>query len=244
MRKYGGVATSSRIFDGYQCESYKDEKGKLRVASSNILNPSNTLDISWLPAAAEKYNISSNIQDYVITEVPIVTVDVPNRNLDCFPFDEVSSFNPRLGKFVYKSFVGKPTYKEHDNRDHTKARGVHLDAQLQPVAGGGHKIIVLLAWDKTKDKELVDAIVKGKRTGYSMGAMVSYTKCSYPKCGATSGNGKIPCTHHNYGKGKGRIINGYLIYEICMDIDYFETSSVADPADHTAHSSWMKPWSS
>lgn len=241
MIKYSNAVHSSRIFEGHKCETFRDGKGNLKVASSDIISPSNTLDISWLPAAAEKYRISSDIRDYVVTEVPIVTVDVPNRNLDCFPFQEVSSFNAKTGTFVYKSFIGKPTYKEHDNRDITKARGIHLDAQLQK-SGSTNKIYVLLAWDRTKDKELVDEILAGRRTGYSMGAMVSYTMCSYPGCGATSPNGRIACTHMNNGKGKGRVVNGHLVYEICHDIEYFETSNVADPADHTAHHSWMKPW--
>lgn len=72
-----------------------------------------TIDYSWLRGAAETYRISPDIHDYLLTEVPIVTVTIPNRNLHCFPYDEVTYFDPRFGKFVYQTFIGKPTYADH-----------------------------------------------------------------------------------------------------------------------------------
>jgi hypothetical protein len=72
-----------------------------------------TIDYSWLKGASETYQISANIEDYIIQEVPIVTVDFPNRNLHSFSFDEVSYFDPRFGQFVYRTFIGKPTYVDH-----------------------------------------------------------------------------------------------------------------------------------
>ena len=50
------------------------------------------VDFSWLPAAAETYNISADPNDLVICDVPLVTVDVPNRNCQAFPYEEVSYF--------------------------------------------------------------------------------------------------------------------------------------------------------
>jgi len=72
-----------------------------------------TIDYSWLKGASETYQISSDINDFVITEVPIVTIGYPNRNLHCFPFSEASYFDPRFGTFVYKTFVGKPAFADH-----------------------------------------------------------------------------------------------------------------------------------
>ncbi len=168
MLKIGTTVPSARIFEGHKCETIRDPKtGKLRVASANILNKTASLDISWLPIAAEQYNISHDIRDYVINEIPIVAVDLPNRNMDAFPFDEVSSFNPEMGSLVYKTFIGKPTHKDHDNRDPRKARGVHFDAQLEKIGNTGlYKIVVLAGWDRTKDPETVRQIMNGKLDGF------------------------------------------------------------------------------
>jgi len=243
MIKLGDVTVSNRVFEGRRLEYTKDIRtGKVHVAGPDLFNKTRSIDISWLPIAAETYNISKDIRDYVITEIPIVTVDVPNRNLDAFPFEEVSSFNPELGRLVYATFIGKPTFRDHDNRDNRKARGVHFDASLERVANNLYKIVVLAGWDRTKDTELVNEILAGKRNAYSMGALVGYTMCSYPGCGETSTSGKIACVHHQSGRGRGKIINGHVIYENCRKVQFFENSSVSDPADHEAVSRWVTPW--
>lgn len=244
MIKIGNPVSSAHVFEGHRCTTYKEPNtGKLRMASADILNKTRSLDISWLPIAAEEYNISPDIHDYVINEIPIVAVDLPNRNMDAFPFDEVSSFNSELGRLVYATFIGKPTHRDHDNRDPRKARGVHFDAQLEKIGANGlYKITVLAGWDRTKDPELVKQILNGIRSGFSMGALVGYTQCSYPGCEATSTNGRIACNHMQYGKGKGRIINGHVIYERCYKVNFIETSSVEDAAQYDAIQRWKEPW--
>jgi len=242
MLKLGDASFDTRVFEGRSCQTSRDSSGKLRVASENILNKTKDLDVSWLPMAAEQYQISADIRDYIINEIPIVTVGCPNRNLDEFPYDEVTSFNPELGRLVYQTFIGKPTHMDHDNRDPRRAKGVHFDSSIQKTADGRYKIVVLAGWDRTKDRDLANSILRRDRTGFSMGALVSFTQCSYPGCDATSPNGKIACRHQEYGRGKGRILEGHLIYERCYRVNFIETSSVADPADHTAHDRWVKPW--
>jgi hypothetical protein len=244
MIKLGETTKAIRQFEGHKCEQFRDPKtGKLRIASNYIFNKAGHIDVSWLPLAAEKYNISADIRDYVINEIPIVTVDVPNRNLDAFPFEAVTAFNPEIGRIAYQTFIGKPTHRDHDNKDIRKARGVHFDASMEKLADGMYKIVVLAGWDRTKDAQLVSDMLSGRRTGFSMGAFVGHTECSFPGCKQTSPNGRIACSHQQYGKGKGQIVNGQLIYELCHNINYIETSSVGDPADHTAHHRWQSPWS-
>lgn len=243
MIKFGEALPAIRHFEGHKCEQFKDPTtGKLRLASNNIFNKSGNIDISWLPIAAEQYNISADIRDYVINEIPIVTVGVPNRNLDAFSFDAVTAWNPEMGRVAYQTFIGKPTHRDHDNKDIRKARGVHFDSQLQKKADGSYKIVVLAGWDRSKDSQLVSEILSGRRTGFSMGAFVGHTECSVPGCGETSTNGRIACSHQQHGKGKGSIIHNQLVYELCHNINYIETSSVADPADHEAHQRWQTPW--
>jgi hypothetical protein len=188
-----------------------------------------TIDYSWLKGASETYHISPDIRDYVIQEVPIVTVGFPNRNLHSFPFDEVSYFDPRFGQFVYKTFVGKPTFADHNNKNFVEAKGVHFDSSLRYVpAWDVWKIYVLLGYDRTKDTVLARQIEKGTRRSYSMGSWVSYFLNSIT--GQLS-NGSQPLKYP-----KGSVHNGVLSYDNCSGCEYFETSSVVGPADVTAES--------
>ncbi len=242
-----------------------DRTNKRFIIEGGVLKNSN-IDISWLPAAAETYDISADPDDYVLVDVPIVTVDIPNRNMQAFPFEEVSYFDPMHGRCIYKTFSGKPTHIDHQNRDPLKAKGVHFDSSLEYIpAYGLYKIRVLTGWDRTKDPYLVNQILKGERNGYSMGALVSAFCCSV--CGATDTNVN-PCRHMDprLGAQKGslwdmetdRVISAHevstmfsdpnmvtselveaaakyrLVYQKCSDVNYIETSSVADPADPAA----------
>jgi hypothetical protein len=97
------------------------ELAKDRLRKFEILDKKKTIakvngtniDYSWLKGASETYQISPDIKDYILSEVPIVSCDFPNRNLHSFPMSEVSYFDPRFGQFVYKTFTGKPTYADH-----------------------------------------------------------------------------------------------------------------------------------
>jgi len=210
-------------------ETFRWKESHVRVADSRVpiiesATSKHVLDISWLPAAADAYNISADPKDYVITEVPIVTVGVPNRNMDSFPYEEVSRWSHILGRLVYQTFKGKPTYMNHMNKDPRKAKGVNFDASLRKV-GNVWKIIVLSGFDRTKDRDLAEAVAKGTRDKFSMGAYVDYTKCSLHD----KRNGPPPakCCRHK----KGDTPNGQLRYDKCYGVNYIENSSVEDPAD-------------
>jgi len=244
------VAKSLASYEAFRGDHVK--ASKRLVIGGGILKNSN-IDISWLPAAAETYKISADPGDYVLVDVPIVTVAVPNRNMQEFPFEEVSYFDPMYGKQIYKTFIGKPTHVDHINQDPLKAKGVHFDASMEYIpAYGLYKIRVLTGWDRTKDPYLVDQILSGKRPGFSMGALVQAFVCSI--CSATDTN-VAPCRHmdQRLGVSKGMLwdinrdcrvqpgeVHGAaedsvrLIYQSCVGVNYIETSNVGDPADPTA----------
>jgi hypothetical protein len=103
--------------------------------------------------------------------------------------------------------------------------------------------VVLAGWDRTKDAKLADAILTGKRNGFSMGAFVDYTKCSHPDCAETSSTGHILCAHHRGGQLKGTVTSdGYLVYERCAGVNFIEMSAVGDPAQYDALQRWREPW--
>ncbi len=240
MLKRGEVVSSIRTVEAHRWEVSKDKK---RVASAGLSTGARQIEIDWLPAAAKQYHLSEDINDYVINEVPIVAIDLPNRNLDAFGFQEMTCFNPQQGRLTYKTFIGKPTHQEHDNTDITKAKGLHLDAQLQQGPNGLWHIVVLAAWDRTKDNKLATAILNKEKSGFSMGALVDFTRCSVPGCGETSSTGHIACSHHKNGQNKGGITeDGFLVYEDCMGCNFIEMSEVGDPAQYDAIQTWRNPW--
>lgn len=226
----GRTVSSGRVIEAFR---HKHDKGKqsLVLAGDSLIR--GNIDVSWLDAASETYAISGDPRDYVLVDIPIVTVDVPNRNLQAFPFEEVSYFDPLYGRMVYQTFNAKPCHQDHDNKDPLRAKGVIFDSSLEKVpAYGIWKIRILSGWDRTKDRNLVEAIVRKKRTGYSMGALVENFVCS--NCGQIDTNmKKCPCMA-KYG-GPGHVMpNGNLVYQQCVGANFIENSSVDDPADITA----------
>jgi hypothetical protein len=192
------------------------------------------VDVSWLQAAAESYHVSPDIRDYIIVPSPVVTSDIPNRNLQTFTMEELAYFDPLMGMMGYRTFVGKPTFVDHNNSDPTKAKGVNLDASMIHIPKYDvWKISVLSAFDRTKDADLCKGILKGERQAYSMGCLVAEFECSVCHHRAKKQNA-ADCEHMSLGKGN--IVNGKLIYEVCRGINFVENSNLSgnDPADITA----------
>jgi len=202
---------------------------KLKVASPTT---GKNLDVSWLKFCAPHYQISADINDYVFVEVPIVVADVPNRNMDDFPYDELITWRTANSRPAYSTFIGKPVHQDHDNLDDTKAKGVIFDATLVPFRDKYH-VKILKGFDRSKDARLAKLVQERNRIGHSMGALVERTECSIPTCQYIS-DGTSTCKHINGGAGKGTIytVNGkrHLAYEIMRDFYYIESSSVEDAA--------------
>jgi hypothetical protein len=200
--------------------------------------PSRYVDISWLKACAEVYKISPDIRDYVLSTVPLLTSDIPNRNMQGFGLPDLISFNPDAGRMAYQTFVGKPTHINHQNSILHEAKGVNLDVALIPVpAYNVAKVLVLSAFDRTKDPQLAREILTKQRNAYSMGAMAGHFLCSICK-GVLGPAVRRTCTCRGVDfmnlKTLGKLVNGKLQYLLAKDFIFFENSSVDQPADVTA----------
>lgn len=189
----------------------------------------------WLPHAASVYNISPNLQDYILVPIPAFNSEMPNTNGDSVSLPELLRFDPQQGQQAFKTFRGKPTYIEHDNQDYSKAAGVILDVFLRPIRGFGngryYKVVELLAYDRTKYPRLADSILAGENNAYSVGFYYSAYTCSI--CGRRVGKDTVmgPCEHTHLKKPTYRVPqNGRLAYRMCHNITGFETSSVVNPA--------------
>lgn len=216
--------------------------GNVVVASSlsEDVVQGHKLDVStWLRQAAPHYHISPDIRDHVIVPVVTIPADLPNRNGAAFPLNALMEFLPDEGMLAYQTFKGKPTYYEHKNTDITKAKGVIIDTFLRPMVGFGNgkqwKLVKLLSFDRTKDSQLCDRILKGDINTYSMGAYIRDTVCSV--CGLDVGEMKRgECSHIHYKRTipffKVRLPNGqfHLCHKVMYGIKGFECSSVESPA--------------
>ncbi len=182
----------------------------------------------WLHACSGPYHISPNFDDYVLIPVIIMPSDLPNRNKVAFPFIELYKFHPHLGQQAFATWRGKPTFYEHKNDDITKAYGVIADADLRQMKGyssGLCKVLLFLAYDRSKHPDIVNRIISKDLCTYSMGAYIGSFTCSY--CGLDVGR----C--HHIDPNNPRVmyeLNGKLVFRNVRDVEGFECSAVESPA--------------
>lgn len=206
---------------------------KFHIQATN--HPAVDLDLDWLPAASETYCISPNPADYVIVAMPIVTVDVPNRNLQSFSREEMAHFASDVGMLVFQTFNRKCCFEGHDNQDPRKAKGVIVDSSMVYLPKYDlWKIQLLTMWDRTKDSKLVQGILDRTKDGYSMGASVMKFSCSV--CGREDTMDARRCDHMKQ-MGSTWGAERRLSSQLCQGTCFFEASNVGKtPADPTAFS--------
>lgn len=178
----------------------------------------------WLPLAAEQYDVSKDLRDYVIVpNVPIILSDVPNTNGVAFSKEQLLKFNVKQGRVAFQTFKGKPCFVEHANHDHTKACGVILDCYVSRIGTHGSgliKVVELLAFDRNKNPEIAKGILERRRNCYSMGAYFD---------GFTMSDGS-PATQARLKEPLSVNARDELVYKMVQNIEGFETSSVENPA--------------
>lgn len=160
-----------------------------------------------------------------------------NDNFDTFPADELRK--------SWRTFIGKPVFVNHHNDDHTRMRGVIIDAALHedtaPDGTDDTWIEVLMEVDAKRFPKLARALIKREIERTSMGCDVITSECSY--CGNVSKTPEDYCVHVQRMKGQrlrrknpDGSIEDVLVHEICRGISFFENSLlVEDPADPTAY---------
>lgn len=197
----------------------------------------------WLPIASQAYDISSNIKDYVIAPVILMPTDIPNRNSVAFPLETLLGWNRQQKMPNYKTWVGAATHREH--AEYNVPKGIVFDTYMVPLNnahGNIHKVMALCGFCRQKDPTLANAILKGERKSYSMGAFVGQYECSV--CCAVSKPGKLntECGHVIRGRPKFHqtsqgVLPSYLIAR--QSILGFEVSSVGMPAWSSATNSMI-----
>ena len=142
-----------------------------------------------------------------------------NINGDFFSHEEL--------KRVYKTFIGKSVFVDHNNEQVSEARGIILDAVYNE---NGYFVELLEAIDKKAFPQLAQAIEKRYITDTSMGCRCGKTRCSI--CGNIARTEDDLCEHIlNY---KGLMYNGLPVFEDNYEVDFFEDSIVTEGADPDA----------
>lgn len=230
------IEKADYTWEGHKKTVDKGKHGENLLVTAGAYPGSNVIEVSWLKAASPIYQVSPNIEDYVFAEVPGCQANLPNRNLDAFPLDELLKFRPILGMQAYKSFTAKMCSYNHDNKDPRKAKGVCFDSYMQKINGQWH-VKVLAGFDRSKDPQLAKKILKNVATGYSMACLIESARCSLCK---NLAQGKVTCKHVAGGAGKGKIIDGQLVYEDLININFWELANVDDRADIDAKQEWVR----
>jgi len=228
--------------------SIEQQKSRLVLASGdNLVDPTREMLVEttkWLPAFAEQYNISADLRDYVMVPVVIMPSDLPNRNAQAFPYEELIKANVEVGRLAYQTWTAKPTFQDHQNSDHTKAKGIIFASVMRPIPrarGNLWKVICLCGYDRSTQPVLANQILTGERNSYSMGAWSEHFICSI--CGAVH-NAKQPgCDHINIKMPRlTKYDNGKLAYAQARNILGFEVSSVQTPAYFSATTNDIMTW--
>lgn len=214
--------------------------------SFNDIKSNSSFDVqSWLPFISPKYHISPNMSDYLVVPVIICPTDLPNRKNVAFPFKSLVDFNIRRAMPCYKTWKGMPVQIDHINTDVTKAAGVVLDTIIKPihgVEGNLHKVVALLALDKTKNYDLIQAIKSKRRKYYSMGAVIDTYECSI--CGMRSKLGKIDTDCGHVSRSSVNLVQTpqglKAAHYLAHGINGFEVSTVSFPAWASADSTDVK----
>ncbi len=208
-------------------------RNSTHMATASAQSGTDSIDISWLAGAAEVYNLSPDLRDYVIMPCVTIVTNLPNVNGDAMTSAELMKFDPNLGNYAYRSFVGKPTYLEHrENTVYQKAKGVILDAYMGVLPRYGRaKLVELLAYDRSKDPVLANRILTRQINTASMGVFFQSYRCSISN--RVYGAGELEGKFTQRGSptrvmeiaGKRRLAFRYL-----MELVGFETSAVEVPA--------------
>jgi len=193
----------------------------------------NILSKDVLKAVSKVYNISENINDYIFPVPRAVTADEPNNNGDNFRHDELIRFSPNHRCLVFQTFRNDPLHVEHAAEDPKTARGYIPDAHYVTSRDKDKHVLTIVAMDTTKDMPLAEGLLSGEIDTFSMGCICDQVRCSYSKCAHPIANSdRDLCDHLKWYKMS--TIDGELIYEDCLGVEYQELSVVGNPADPKA----------
>jgi hypothetical protein len=196
-----------------------------RVAFSNIgiIEEENAKELLAVSSNKEVLSFKYDPENFVYFRCRAITADVPNKNGDLFPDEEIIK--------SYKTFIGVGVYKDHDANSVNKAVGKILWADYIPE---GKYVELIGCIDKKLDPDLARRVQTGIIDSCSMGCVVKEAECSICHNVARNPNQLCRHMHPTYGIKGSLDANGNIVYEINRGIQFTELSLVTSPADNTA----------
>lgn len=147
-----------------------------------------------------------------------VTADVPNKNKDMFPLDEI--------KRAYTTFIGRNIFLDHNTKSVRNAVGKIIAAELREDEEGHTYVACLFKVDRELHPDIARKIENGIIDSVSMGSNVSKAICSI--CSNPASRESDFCIHQK----NPMLYAGY--YSINTGIEFTELSLVSVPADPEA----------
>jgi hypothetical protein len=190
----------------------------------------------WLPLAAEMYNISADLKDYILTPVVSMPSDLPNKNGQAFPFHQLSAWAPSHGMPRYKTWKAKGSFIEHDSDDYTRSNGIIFESLMFPIknsVGNIFKLVKLVGTDRSRNPVHANNILTKKSRHWSMGAYTEDYECSVCASLFTAGG----CEHVGDRVDVApefKVFDKQLAYWNTVNPIGFEISSVGKPAYSSA----------
>ena len=102
-----------------------------------------------------------------------VTADIPNKNKDMFPLDEI--------KRAYTTFIGRNIFLDHNTTSVRNAVGKIIAAELREDEEGQTYVACLFKIDRELHPDIARKIENGIIDSVSMGANVQQTTCVFPQ---------------------------------------------------------------
>lgn len=147
-----------------------------------------------------------------------VTADVPNKNRDMFPLDEI--------KRAYTTFIGRNIFLDHNTKSVRNAVGKIIAAELREDEEGQTYVACLFKIDRELHPDIAHKVENGIIDSVSMGANLHHVECS--RCHHLATKESEFCDHlRNLGMYSD-------VYSISHGVEFTELSLVSVPADPTA----------
>ena len=112
-----------------------------------------------------------------------VTADIPNKNKDMFPLDEI--------KRAYTTFIGRNIFLDHNTTSVRNAVGKIIAAELREDEEGQTYVACLFKIDRELHPDIARKIENGIIDSVSMGANVNNTECLPPQTKIFTPDGQV-----------------------------------------------------
>lgn len=151
-----------------------------------------------------------------------------NANGDYFDYTEVTDLHPKKKVAVYKTFVNRGFYRNHQSDKVENAIGLVFDSVFNTVGKNNHIISCLIGVDKHKAPDVARTLATYPHSqGVSMGCTIRYSICT--NCGhSTETMKKCDCLSHY--ANRRHPATKTLVAEMVKGVDFFELSAVTNPA--------------